>query len=185
MAATERMYLGLDGSVVNNSNHFGPLAVGVPGTVAGLYLAHQRLGSMAWADLVQPAVELARNGIPITYSLQTGFERSASRLRQYPASARKFFKADGSFYRLGETWVQPDLAHTLGLIRDHGADGFYRGENAERFADFMADIGGLITEEDLAAYEAKEREPIRGIIGATILSACRPPAPVAWELCKC
>ena len=148
--------------MVNNSNHFGPLAVGVPGTVAGLYLAHQRLGSMAWADLVQPAVELARNGIPITYSLQTGFERSASRLRQYPASARKFFKADGSFYRLGETWVQPDLAHTLELIRDHGADGFYRGENAERFADFMADIGGLITEEDLAAYEAKEREPIRG-----------------------
>ena len=162
MAATERMYLGLDGSVVNNSNHFGPLAVGVPGTVAGLYLAHQRLGSMAWPDLVQPAVELARNGIPITYSLQTGFERSASRLRQYPASARKFFKADGSFYRLGETWVQPDLANTLELIRDQGADGFYRGKNAERFADFMADIGGLITEEDLAAYEAKEREPIRG-----------------------
>ncbi|MEC7079257.1 MAG: gamma-glutamyltransferase, partial [Pseudomonadota bacterium] len=127
MAATERMYLGLDGSVVNNSNHFGPLAVGVPGTVAGLYLAHQRLGSMAWPDLVQPAVELARNGIPITYSLQTGFERSASRLRQYPASARKFFKADGSFYRLGETWVQPDLANTLELIRDQGADGFYRG----------------------------------------------------------
>ena len=162
MAATERMYLGLDGSVVNNSNHFGPFAVGVPGTVAGLYLAHQRLGSMAWPDLVQPAVELARNGIPITYSLQTGFERSASRLRQYPASARKFFKADGSFYRLGETWLQPDLANTLELIRDHGADGFYRGENAERFADFMADIGGLITEEDLAGYEAKEREPIRG-----------------------
>ena len=162
MAATERMYLGLDGSVVNNSNHFGPLAVGVPGTVAGLYLAHQRLGSMAWPDLVQPAVELARNGIPITYSLQTGFERSASRLRQYPASARKFFKADGSSYRLGETWMQPDLANTLELIRDHGADGFYRGENAERFAAFMADIGGLITEEDLAAYEAKEREPIRG-----------------------
>ncbi len=176
MAATERMYLGLDGKVVNNSNHFGPLAVGVPGTVAGLYLAHQRLGSMAWSDLVQPAVELARNGIPITYSLQTGFERSASRLRQYPASARKFFKADGSFYRLGETWVQPDLAHTLELIRDHGADGFYRGENAERFAGFMADIGGLITEEDLAAYEAKEREPIRGSYRGYDIVSMPPPS---------
>ena len=162
IAATERMYLGLDGTVVNNSNHFGPLAVGVPGTVAGLYLAHQRLGSLPWEDLVQPAVDLARDGIPITYSLQTGFERSASRFRQYPASERKFFKADGSFYELGETWVQPDLAHTLELIRDNGADGFYKGENAERLAGFMADIGGLITEEDLAAYEAKEREPIRG-----------------------
>lgn len=176
MAATERMYLGLDGKVVNNSNHFGPLAVGVPGTVAGLYLAHQRLGSMAWSDLVQPAVELARNGIPITYSLQTGFERSASRLRQYPASARKFFKADGSFYHLGETWVQPDLAHTLELIRDHGADGFYRGENAERFAGFMADIGGLITEEDLAAYEAKEREPIRGSYRGYDIVSMPPPS---------
>ena len=162
IAATERMYLGPDGSILNNSNHFGPLAVGVPGTVAGLYLAHQRLGSMAWSDLVQPALELARDGVPITYSLQTGFERSSSRLRQYSASAQKFFKADGSFYRMGDTWVQPDLAHTLELIRDHGADGFYHGENAERFADFMADIGGLITEEDLAAYAAKERSPIRG-----------------------
>ncbi len=162
LAATERMYLGPDGSILNNSNHFGPLAVGVPGTVAGLYLAHQRLGSMAWSDLVQPALELARDGVPITYSLQTGFERSSNRLRQYSASAQKFFKADGSFYRMGDTWVQPDLAHTLELIRDHGADGFYHGENAERFADFMADIGGLITEEDLAAYAAKERSPIRG-----------------------
>ena len=176
MAATERMYLGLDGAVVNNSNHFGPLAVGVPGTVAGLYLAHSRLGSLPWEDLVQPAVELAREGIPITYSLQTGFERSASRFRQYPASERKFIKADGSFYELGETWVQPDLAHTLELIRDNGADGFYRGENAERLASFMADIGGLITEEDLAAYAAREREPIRGTYRGYEIVSMPPPS---------
>ncbi|HCL73291.1 MAG TPA: gamma-glutamyltransferase [Gammaproteobacteria bacterium] len=176
MAATERMYLGLDGAVVNNSNHFGPLAVGVPGTVAGLYLAHSRLGSLPWEDLVQPAVELAREGIPITYSLQTGFERSASRFRQYPASERKFIKADGSFYELGETWAQPDLAHTLELIRDNGADGFYRGENAERLASFMADIGGLITEEDLAAYAAREREPIRGTYRGYEIVSMPPPS---------
>ena len=176
MSATERMYLGLDGAVVNNSNHFGPLAVGVPGTVAGLYLAHSRLGSLPWEDLVQPAVELAREGIPITYSLQTGFERSASRFRQYPASERKFIKADGSFYELGETWVQPDLAHTLELIRDNGADGFYRGENAERLASFMADIGGLITEEDLAAYAAREREPIRGTYRGYEIVSMPPPS---------
>ncbi|HBJ89401.1 MAG TPA: gamma-glutamyltransferase [Gammaproteobacteria bacterium] len=176
MAATERMYLGLDGAVVNNSNHFGPLAVGVPGTVAGLYLAHSRLGSLPWEDLVQPAVELAREGIPITYSLQTGFERSASRFRQYPASERKFIKADGSFYELGETWAQPDLAHTLELIRDNGADGFYRGENAESLASFMADIGGLITEEDLAAYAAREREPIRGTYRGYEIVSMPPPS---------
>ncbi len=162
LAATERMYLGLDGQVVNNSNHFGPLAVGVPGTVAGLWLAHQRRGSLPWAELVQPAIDLARNGIPITYALASGFSRNASRLRQYDASARKFFREDGSFYELGDTWYQPDLAHTLELIRDNGADGFYRGENAKRLAGFMADIGGIITEEDLAQYRAVEREPVRG-----------------------
>lgn len=162
LAATERMYLGLDGRVANNSNHFGPLAVGVPGTVAGMWLAHQRLGSLPWADLVQPAIDLARNGIPITYSLASGFTRNASRLRQYPSSERKFFREDGSAYELGDTWYQPDLAHTLELIRDNGADGFYKGENAERLAGFMEDIGGIITKDDLAQYEAVEREPVRG-----------------------
>ena len=68
LAATERMYLGLDGNVIDNSNHIGPLAVGVPGTVAGLWKAHQELGSLPWADLVAPAVRLARDGIPMSYS---------------------------------------------------------------------------------------------------------------------
>lgn len=176
IAATERMYLGLDGQVENNSNHFGPLAVGVPGTVAGMWLSHQRLGSLPWEDLVQPAIDLARNGIPITYSLATGFTRNASRFQQYPASERKFFRADGSAYELGDTWYQPDLAHTLELIRDNGADGFYRGENAERFANFMADIGGIITEEDLAQYKAVEREPIRGTYRGYEIIGMPPPS---------
>ena len=162
LAATEQMYLGVDGQVVNNSNHFGPLAVGVPGTVAGLWQAHQELGSLPWAELVEPAVRLARQGIPITRTLQQSFARSAGRFRQYPSSAAVFLKADGSLYELDDNWVQPDLAATLELIRDNGRDGFYAGENAQRLAGFMGDIGGLITEEDLARYEAVEREPIRG-----------------------
>lgn len=162
LAATEQMYLGVDGRVVNNSNHFGPLAVGVPGTVAGLWKAHQELGSLPWADLVAPAVALAREGIPITYTLQRSFAGNQRRFQQYPSSAAVFAKADGSLYEMGDTWVQPDLAATLELIRDNGKDGFYAGENARRLAQFMADIGGLITEEDLAGYEAVEREPIRG-----------------------
>lgn len=162
LAATEQMYLGVDGRVVNNSNHFGPLAVGVPGTVAGLWKAHEELGSLPWADLVAPAVALAREGIPITYTLQRSFAGNQGRFRQYPSSAAVFFKPDGSLYELGDTWVQPDLAATLELIRDNGRDGFYAGENAMRLAQFMADIGGVITEEDLALYEAVEREPIRG-----------------------
>ena len=146
--------MGLDGSVVNNSNHFGPLAVGVPGTVAGLYLAHQRLGSMAWADLVQPAVELARNGIPITYSLQTGFERSASRLRQYPASARKFSKQ----MALSTAWVRPGCNPTGQYLSrsDHGADGFYRGEMQSGLL-ILWRTSGTDHRRRFAAYEAKER----------------------------
>ena len=162
LAATEQMYLGVDGRVVNNSNHFGPLAVGVPGTVAGLWQAHRELGSLPWADLVAPAVALARDGIPITYTLQRSFAANQGRFQQYPSSAAVFAKADGSLYEMGDIWVQPELAATLELIRDHGRDGFYAGENARRLAQFMAAIGGLITEEDLAAYEAVEREPIRG-----------------------
>ena len=176
LAASESMYLGVDGRVINNSNHIGMLAIGVPGTVAGLYKAHQELGSLPWEDLVAPAVALARDGIPINYSLQTGFARSANRFRQYPSSAEKFFRADGSLYELGDTWLQPDLAHTLELIRNNGRDGFYKGENAKKLADFMAANGGMITKEDLEIYEAVEREPIRGTYRGYEIVSMPPPS---------
>lgn len=176
LAATDSMYLGLDGRIVNNSNHAGPLAVGVPGTVAGLFKAHQELGLLPWADLVAPAIKLARDGIPITYALQSGFVSNKSRFDQYPSSAQIFSRADGSPYELGDTWYQPDLAHTLELIQANGEDGFYRGENAKRLADFMAKIGGIITEEDLAKYDAIEREPIRGTYRGYDIVSMPPPS---------
>ena len=176
LAASESMYLGVDGRVINNSNHIGMLAIGVPGTVAGLYKAHQELGSLPWEDLVAPAVALARDGIPINYSLQTGFARSANRFRQHPSSAEKFFRADGSLYELGDTWLQPDLSHTLELIQNNGRDGFYKGENAKKLADFMAANGGMITEEDLEIYEAVEREPIRGTYRGYEIVSMPPPS---------
>lgn len=162
LAATERMYLGLDGQVVNNSNHRSLLSVGVPGTVAGMYKAHQELGNLPWADLVAPAVKLAREGIPITWELYSGFRSNQSFWDEYPSSAQVFLKADGSPYELGETWVQPDLAATLELIQEQGRDGFYKGKNAKMLADFMRANGGIITEEDLEKYEAVERAPVRG-----------------------
>lgn len=176
LAATEDMYLGADGRVLNNSNHAGALAVGVPGTVAGMWLAHQELGSLPWEELIQPAIDLARAGIPITYALQSGFQRNAPRFRAYPPSVSKFLREDGSYYSLGDTWYQPDLAHTLELIRDQGKDGFYRGENARRFADYLQSIGGIITEEDLARYEAVEREPIRGSYRGHEIISMPPPS---------
>lgn len=176
LAASERMYLGMDGLVVNNANHRTLLSVGVPGTVAGLYKAHQELGSLPWADLVEPAVALARDGIPITYALYSGFRQNQSFWDQYPSSAKVFLKADGSPYELGDTWVQPDLAATLELIQTQGHDGFYKGENAKRLADFMAANGGIITEEDLAKYEAVEREPIRGTYRGYEIISMPPPS---------
>ena len=93
LAATERMYLGMDGEVANNSNHAGALAVGVPGTVAGLWKAHQERGSLPWDELVAPAVALARDGIPITYALRSGFARNEPRFEQYPSSMAKIGRA--------------------------------------------------------------------------------------------
>ncbi len=176
LAATETMYLGLDGKVVNNSNHIGMLAIGVPGTVAGLYKAHEELGSLPWADLVAPAVALARDGIPISYALYSGFRQNQSAWEQYPSSAKVFLKADESPYELGDLWVQPDLAKTLQLIQEQGRDGFYKGENAKLLADFMRANGGLITEEDLEKYEAIEREPVRGTYRGYEIVSMAPPS---------
>lgn len=162
LAASETMYLDEDGKIPEDINHDSILAVGVPGTVAGLELAHERLGTMPWRELVAPAVRLARDGIPISWHLHDAFRTRKAYWDRYPSSAAVFLKADGSFYEPGDTWKQPDLARTLRRIQRHGADGFYRGRTADLIADFMAANGGLITREDLERYEAVERKPIRG-----------------------
>jgi gamma-glutamyltranspeptidase/glutathione hydrolase len=175
LASSERMYVGADG-LSTNMQHRGFLSVGVPGTVAGLYLAHQRLGNLPWADLVAPSVALARDGIPITFALYSGFRSNQSFWDQFPSSAAVFLKADGTPYELGDTWQQPDLAHTLERIQHEGRDGFYKGENARMLASFMQANGGLISEQDLAAYEAVEREPVRGTYRGYDIVSMPPPS---------
>lgn len=174
LAASERMYINEDGEVENN--HRSLLSVGVPGTVAGMYKAHQELGRLPWASLVQPAIQLARNGIPVTWAMYNGFQRNQSYWEEYPSSGEVFLKPDGSPYQPGDTWYQTDLAATLELIRDNGRDGFYRGENARRLARFMEENGGIITEEDLARYEAIEREPIRSTYRGYEIIGMPPPS---------
>ncbi len=112
--------------------------------------------------LLQPAIDLARDGMPISWSLSDSFKRQNNYWAMYPSSARIFLKEDGSFYEPGDTWKQPDLAATLERIKANGKDGFYKGETARMIADFMEANEGIITLEDLEKYEAKEREPIRG-----------------------
>ncbi len=162
LAATPDMYLLEDGTEDRRGGHAGWTAVGVPGTVAGFAAVHERLGSMPWERLVEPAVGLARDGIELGPYLASSLARSARSFEPYPASLEAFLRADGSPYDEGDTWVQADLAWSLQQIADHGAEAFYKGEIAQRLTAAMAENGGLITMDDLAAYEPKEREPIRG-----------------------
>lgn len=162
LASTKTMYLDEDGNIRDNSNHDSLLAVGVPGTVAGMELAHQRFGSMGWEELLQPAIDLARDGMPISWNLHDSFKRLKPYWERYPSSAKIFLRKDGSFYQPGDTWKQPDLADTLQRIQKDGKDGFYKGRTARLVADFMKKNGGIITTEDMAKYQAIEREPIRG-----------------------
>ncbi len=162
LAATPDMYLLEDGTEDRRGGHAGWTAVGVPGTVAGFALVHEELGSLPWNEIVDPAVALARDGIELGPYLASSLERSGRSFEPYPASTKAFTKPDGTAYAEGETLVQPDLAWSLQQIADGGAPAFYEGEIAERLTAAMAANGGLITMQDLAAYEAKERTPIRG-----------------------
>ncbi len=176
LASTQDMYLDASGSVRNNSNHDGFLSIGVPGTVAGLYAAHAKLGRLSWSELVEPAVRLAEDGVPFTWALHhqaTG--RLAEDLDRYPSSAA-ILRTGGEAYAPDETWRQPDLARTLTRIQDYGHDGFYSGETAKRLSDFVTANGGFITEKDLSAYRAIERRPIHGTYRGYDVYAMPPPS---------
>lgn len=160
-AAHPEMFLGADGEYSSQIHHNSHVAVGVPGTVAGFALAHQRYGSREWAGLVSPAVALARDGFELSENLAGSLARALNRMERYPASVAAYSKG-GTPYEAGEILRLPDLANSLERIERQGRDGFYRGETARLIAEEMRANGGLITEEDLAAYEAVEREPVRG-----------------------
>jgi len=161
-AASDKMYLNAQGVYDGRSNHEGWKSPGVPGTVAGFYLAHEKLGKLPMKDLLAPAIRLAAKGIPMTWAMGDDFRRTADSFRKYPATARIFLKPNGEPYQQGEIWKQPDLAKTLTRIQKKGRDGFYKGETARLLATDMKKNGGLITEADLAAYQAKERTPLHG-----------------------
>ena len=177
-AAHERMFLDERGAVRDTSNHRGPLSVGVPGTVAGLWLAHRRHGTRPWAELVQPALDLAQDGFPFSQGMRDWCDWLATTTDTLRAATRAAFLADGATrpLRPGELLRQPDLAATLTRIRDRGAAGFYEGETARLLAAYMGEHGGLVTEQDLAAYRAVEREPVRGTYRGHDVVSMGPPS---------
>ena len=162
LAAHERIYVDSAGNYIEDISHEGYLAIGVPGTIAGFDLAFKRFGTMAWDDLVEPAIDLADDGFALSWSMADDFKYLKEDFKKYPSSAKVFFKEDTMSYEPGDIWEQPDLYRTLRRIQKYGRDGFYKGETARLIAADMKKNGGLITEADLAAYEPKERAPIHG-----------------------
>jgi len=153
----------------------GYRAPAVPGTVAGLYLAHQKYGRLPWKTVMAPAIDLAEKGVVLTPDEAFVFSWGKSRLSESQAALQAFYHADGTLYRAGETLKQPDLAWSLRQIADNGADAFYKGAIAKKIVADMKAHGGLITAEDLAAYRPVVREPLVGSYrGLTVYTT--PPA---------
>ena len=151
-------------------------AVGVPGTVAGLHKAWELGGSMPWADLVDPSVNLARDGFRVNYDLAEILASKQPWLTGNPATASEFYKPDGTAYQAGETMRRPLLADTLAAIAEDGPDVFYRGPIAEKIVADMQRHGGHIDKRDLADYEAIVREPVRGTYRGYEIVAMPPPS---------
>ncbi len=154
----------------------GHRAVGIPGTVAGLFLAHRNFGSLPWSELVQPAIRLAADGIVVDEDLSSSLSAVASILATNPAARRVFLDAHGRAPPPGDLLRQPDLAGTLRRLAEGGADSFYSGRTAVLIAADMARHGGLMTLADLAGYQAVMREPVSIPVGESQLLAMPPPS---------
>ncbi len=159
--ATIDDFLEEDGTYTGKASR-GIKSAGVPGTVAGLELAHKKYGSLPWENLVAPAITLASEGVLLTRDAVSTIERSRESLSREGMAAQVFFKPGGTSHAHGERLRHPDLAWSLKQIQQGGADAFYRGPIAQRIAAGMAAGGGFITLADLAAYRAIEREPLVG-----------------------
>jgi gamma-glutamyltranspeptidase/glutathione hydrolase len=163
-ATTREIFLGADGKPDNAKSRDSALSIGVPGTVAGLALALEKYGSgkFTLAQLVQPAIALARDGFVLTDDMADTLPAIYRRLARWPASVKIFSRADGTSLHQDDTLVQTDLAATLTAIAEQGPRGFYQGSVAEKLANAVRDAGGIMTADDLKSYQAIIRTPVRG-----------------------
>ena len=175
LLATPDMFLNEKGVFIEGSNENGLISAGVPGTVAGLYLAHQKYGLLPWKELVQPSIDLAEDGVVLSWTLAEHAKSICS--DSSPDFLKNYFKnSTGELVQHGEIWFQQELANTLKLIRDKGKDGFYKGALAKEIAAYMKQNGGIITRKDLKKYEAIERKPIKGSYKGYEIYSMPPPS---------
>ncbi len=176
-AATPTMFLGPDGQPDDKLSRDSGLGVGVPGTVAGLALAHERFGSgkFALAELIAPAIRLAREGFAVPDDLADSLRSAAPRLDRYPSSLA-VFQTNGRFVQRGERLVQEDLARALEAIAQRGPQGFYDGATAEKIVAAVKSAGGVMTLADLKAFAPVLREPVRGSYKGYEIASMPPPS---------
>lgn len=176
-AARPDMFLDAEGRIDSSRIMTGYLAVGVPGTVRGFALAHARFGRLPWREVVEPAVQLAREGFTISATLAAELnDQLAGPMQAFPGSLAAFGKPGGGAWQAGDRLCQADLAATLEAIADRGATEFYVGRVAGLVADAMATNGGLVTREDLTRYLARERPPLKGTAFGHEIIAMGPPS---------
>ena len=179
--ATRNMYIGADGKLIPNENITGSVlgyrSVAVPGTVAGLELALKTYGTLKLAEVMAPAIRLAKEGFPVSEKLARELNEEKSGLQQFPVSKRIFLN-DGKMLHAGDTLRQPELAATLQRIAKNGASEFYRGETARVVVDDITRNGGIITLDDLAQYKPKVRE----VLHAEYKVSDREDSAHSWEV---
>ncbi len=162
LKASRDMYLDAQGNVVEGLSTLGHLASGVPGSVAGMAVAHARFGKLPWEDLLQPAIDLAEKGVVQTEKEARGLNYVRESIQKVNPGTRYFLRADGRPWQAGDTLVSQDLAKVFKRIQKKGRDGFYRGKVARLLAREMRKGKGIITKKDLKAYQAQWREPVVG-----------------------
>ncbi len=171
-AATRDMYLDAQGKVIEGASYFGYKAIAVPGSVAGMVHAERKWGKLSLKQVMAPAIRLAREGYELTWV--EAHDLHDKHLAEY-AESRRIFQRNGDYYKAGQIFRQPDLARTLERIAEN-PDDFYHGSLARELATAMQKGGGLITADDLAHYEAKEREPVRGTYRGYDVISSPPPS---------
>jgi gamma-glutamyltranspeptidase/glutathione hydrolase len=177
-ATTQEIFLGPDGQADPARSRDSGLAVGVPGTVAGLSLALRRFGSgkFTLAELVAPAVQLARDGVPVRDDLFDSLQRGQKRLARWPSTARVFLKADGTMPAMGDRLVQPELADALETIGREGPRAFYIGPIADKIVASVRSAGGAMTRLDLESYTPVIRDPVSGTYRGFEIVSMPPPS---------
>jgi len=182
--ASANMYLDAQGNIVKGASTDGYLAVGVPGTVAGLELVREKYGTMSRAALLEPAIRLAHDGFVLSQGDAASFKAEAEKLRRDPAAAAIYLGADGKPRKTGETLVQPDLAASLTAISQQGPDAFYKGAIADAIVKASQGKGGILTKADFESYKVREFKPVTCTYRGYEIVSAPPPSSGGVVVCE-